>query len=600
MGEYLVSNITYPATQYEPTEEPPTGTPVYHEDREVTLSATTGSQMFRTYNAQFNPDTVEWGFPEGASAPAYATVQNPDGSIHYFTNQSGATTWTTWAGSGNNNVYNAVDYGLSTTGVGIDNTAALNAAVTAAINAGGGTIFIPQGSYDLSGPVSIDASGTAGVIIAGVSGLTELVQTAAYDIFDVTASGKDCGIRFRDLRLRYNQPSSSGLFAVNITGSDSVTCERVTFKDCPGSFKTDSNCEFCGLFDCYIDYGATTADDGSPLNSQTMVSLSGVEDFVAQCVIFQSNNATDCIGISFLANNNAYFVSNTHIADIYTGITITGGGPEGLNGIYVSAVLINAVQNAVIIEPSVAGHTIHDIHFTNCTFAATNDSGMQTSGVQINIPSGGLATDVASIYFTGCSAYGWGNAGIEVDAGQNIVVTGGQYSSNGQDPTAPAVGAGIAVLGGSQVTIVGADCSGVNELWKATVPGPLVQPYGISVASGVADVIVDGCNLTNNKTLPLYVLTTGTDLRVTDCAGYNDQTKIVTSVVPGSPFSGSSLGYYGPVTFYATGSLDLSLSIGSGVLPFTNGTFTLGPRASADYTISELGHTWTGFVMIGQ
>jgi hypothetical protein len=52
MGEYLVSNITYPATQYEPTESPPTGAPVYHEDREVTLSATTGSQMFRTYNAQ--------------------------------------------------------------------------------------------------------------------------------------------------------------------------------------------------------------------------------------------------------------------------------------------------------------------------------------------------------------------------------------------------------------------------------------------------------------------------------------------------------------------------------------------------------------------
>jgi hypothetical protein len=193
---YLVSNIEYPATLYEPIAPEVNG--VYHEDREVNVSGDVGaSQMYRTYNAEFFPDVPEWKIVTSGVSKAYATTQNSDGSIHYFSNYNPATTtfeptWTSWFGSGNNNVYNAVDYGLSTTGVGGDNTAALNAAVTAAIIAGGGTIFIPQGSYDLSGPVSIDASGTAGVIIAGVSGLTELVQTAAYDIFDVTASGKDC------------------------------------------------------------------------------------------------------------------------------------------------------------------------------------------------------------------------------------------------------------------------------------------------------------------------------------------------------------------------------------------------------------------------
>ncbi len=379
-----------PGTQYIPSETMPSG--VYHEDREVTVPSGPGSQMFRVIGAQFDPISGNWSLQSSATI-AYATVQNPDGSIHYFT-QSEPLGWSTaqWLGSGNNNVYNAVDYGLSAAGSGGDNTTALQAAVTAAINATGGTIFIPQGSYELSGAVSIDTSANAGIIIAGVSGLTELLQTAAYPIFDVTASGKDCGIRFRDLRLRYSSlPTSSGLFAVNVTGSDNVTCERVTFKDCPGSFQTASNCEFCGLFDCYIDYGATTADDGSPLDSQTMVSLSGVENFVAQCVIFQSNNATDCIGISLLGNNNGRFISNTHISDLYTGISIASGGTEGLNGIYVSEVLINTSQNAVVIEPSVASYTTHDIHFTDCTFAAMNGANMQTSGVQISIPSGGIA-----------------------------------------------------------------------------------------------------------------------------------------------------------------------------------------------------------------
>jgi|HubBroStandDraft_2_1064218.scaffolds.fasta_scaffold03472_3 hypothetical protein len=211
MGIYLVSNIEYPATQYEPTETPLTGAPVYHEDREVTLSGVIGSQMYRTYNAQFIPGVPQWQTVTSGVSEAYAATQNPDGSIHYFSNYNPATstfepTWTSWFGSGNNNVYNAVDYGLSTTGGGINNTAALQAAVIAAKNAGGGTIFIPQGSYDLSGPVLIDSSGTAGVIIAGVSGITELVQTAAYDIFDVTMNGHGYGIRFRPPYLsRHNR-----------------------------------------------------------------------------------------------------------------------------------------------------------------------------------------------------------------------------------------------------------------------------------------------------------------------------------------------------------------------------------------------------------
>jgi len=67
---YLVSNIEYPASQYEPLEPEING--VYHEDREVNASGDVGaSQMYRTYNAQFFPDVPEWQVVTADVSEAY-------------------------------------------------------------------------------------------------------------------------------------------------------------------------------------------------------------------------------------------------------------------------------------------------------------------------------------------------------------------------------------------------------------------------------------------------------------------------------------------------------------------------------------------------
>jgi hypothetical protein len=160
---YLVSNIEFPATEYEPL--PPEVNGVYHEDREVNLSGEVGaSQMYRTYNAQFNTVTRVWGI-KTPGLPAYATVQNSDGSIHHYILDPDTGLW---KGSDNNALYNAVDYGLvpgtASLTQQITNVAAIQAAVTDAINAGGGTVVIPAGTYQLSGTVDI-ANVTGGLTI---------------------------------------------------------------------------------------------------------------------------------------------------------------------------------------------------------------------------------------------------------------------------------------------------------------------------------------------------------------------------------------------------------------------------------------------------
>ncbi len=332
-------NGPYPAVQYEPTE---TGTPVYHEDREVTLASATGSQMFRTYNAQFNPSAMppSWEFASG-SPPAYATAQNPDGSIHYFTNPAGETTWTTWAGSGNNAVYNAVDYGLAVNGSASANQTALQDAVTAAFTGGGGMVVIPSGTYQISGTVSIDYGGAPGddhgLIIAGTSGDTELVQNnTSADTFSFTDMNSGRGVRIRDLRITYVTGGVAPPVlpaAVLANNSQNVVCERVYFNNCPTAFSIEGSLQ-CGLVQCTIQYNSYPA--------ATMVYINGPESFIDRCVILQNQRSqggpANCIGVVIQQGGADYYISNSHIEHFTTGIHVYEEGAN-LTHLFISNVV---------------------------------------------------------------------------------------------------------------------------------------------------------------------------------------------------------------------------------------------------------------------
>jgi hypothetical protein len=407
----LIASGNDPGTQYQPSETDG----IYHEDREVTVPGGPGSQMFRVNGAQFDSGGGFWNLQPGASV-AYATVQNPDGSIHYFT-QSNPSGWTTseWVGSDNNAIYNGVDYGMTVGDMsGATNTPALNAAIVALLAAGGGTLFIPAGTYNINGAIAIQpGSGSplpAGIIIAGVSGQTKIVQNSASDIFDVTDINNDLGVRFRDLYLSYASfdPGTSTYVAVNVQSSNAVTCERVYFNNCPRAFQTDLAGEFNGLFDCWINYDLrqSSEEDALPVDGQTMISLGGAEDFVASCVLHQkpvsdaNPGPTGCTGIVVGLNTSSRFISNTHISDFAVGLQISGGSKIADTSI--NAVRINAYQNAVIIQPASEGDTIYTVHFSNCTFANTlygNTLGNPaTSGVLIS--TAGRRTSTSQAYIS--------------------------------------------------------------------------------------------------------------------------------------------------------------------------------------------------------
>lgn len=281
----LQATGTNPGAEYLPAIGPPTAP--YNEDRQVTLSGGPGTQMYRTFNAYFDQKSQTW--KPVTSAPAYSTVQNPDGSIHYYTlNSSG-----TWSGSGNNAVFNAVDYGL-VQGAGQSpatraaNVAAIQSAINAAIAKipdvkanGGGTIVIPAGVYELGGVLGSPEMAatiqienvTGGLVIRGESAGTTLVQygtppsgtglSTAADIFDISNAGNpgQFGVRFRDLTLQYAPPSlltvpATGACAINCkSGSAYITAEDCGFYNCPQAFAAAPGTTgglHCGLIDCTV------------------------------------------------------------------------------------------------------------------------------------------------------------------------------------------------------------------------------------------------------------------------------------------------------------------------------------------------------------
>ncbi len=535
--------------------------------------------MYRTYNARYNG--TNWTYVKPSTPLAYATVQNPDGSLHFLSVVGSAIpSWTKWNGSGNNNVFNAVDFGLSTSDPsgGVDNVSALTTAIAVASAAGGGTIFIPSGTYPLNGTINISTAmmDLAGIIIAGMAGSTKLVQyggVPTFSITDWTSGSFGRGFRFQDLILDTNQMPVTTVeaYMIYVTASQNVTCSRVFFANCPAAMYLDNNALQCGLFDCTIEY-----DEGP--SDATMITLGGSENYVVNGVIRQGGSQTGCFGVQVSPRGGGAYLTNLNISEFDTGIAVTGSSANLLHA-FISNVHCEANVNAVTIQPAAATPNINQVFFSNCDFARTSDSSYVDAGVLISLPNGGTISDV---FFNNCMSHDWAGPGIQVDAGQDIVINGGRYGMNATASSMTTSGA-IAITGAAtRVSIVGADCSGVIPSYHSQPPADGPQPHGISVTGAVTDMAVRGCNLTNNPSGALYVPTANTDLRATDCAGYNDQaTPLVNGLPPLNEFSNISLSYYGPIAFYVWGTGVSSVKINGVVTSLTSGGFTLSQGEAA-------------------
>lgn len=582
--------VEYPGVEYIPAAPESGG--VYHEDREVAL--TSGSQMYRTYNAQFIKSAGKWKCVDH-TLPAYATVQDPDGSIHFVWHTATSVQWTLseWEGIGNNTVFNAVDFGLSTADtVGSNNLTALNAAILAAMNGSiGGTVFIPAGSYAINGTLSYtDGAANAhdcGIVIAGTGGGSELVEQASGAMFSFTNFNSGKGVRFRDLRLSYVPGLTAGP-ALSIDNSQNISCYCVYFEDCPQAVNYGNGALQCGLFDCTVDYS-----DAGIVDNATMIAVSGPENHIVNCLISQLSEASGgpsgCIGIE-IGSASAPYVTSTQILDFSTGISIVGGGTNPLHA-HLSDLLVQSWAQALKIQPN-EGANAYEVFIENSTFVlSVGSSAPFAAGIYIDDNSG----TVSDVLFSNCMCYNWPGAGLHINSGQNIEINGGRFGSCAL--LSPTSGA-ISITGDvTNVVIDGVDCTG------QVFGGGSGQPYGISISSAVSGVYISNCDLSGNASGAISLsVPAGTALQIRNCIGYNDQgTPIAFTPTSTVPFSSASVGYFGPVVFYTsgTGTTISEIAINGNNTNLKSGTFTLSAGSANTATINYGSGTFN-FLMIGQ
>ncbi|MGA7284911.1 MAG: hypothetical protein WBW87_10260 [Candidatus Cybelea sp.] len=290
-----------------------------------------------------------------------------------------------------------------------------------------------------------------------------------------------------------------------------------------------------------------------------MVVFTGAENYIHNCIIRQAplgpqKIPTNCTGIEIRSASEPY-VTNTHISDFDTGISLVGEGSNPIAG-HFSNLGCQSNVTSVSVVPAASGGKIRQLFFDNCVFALTRDSHAVSPGVKIDT-SGGPNSDVSDIHFSNCIWYDWRGPAIAINAGQDIIINGCRIGSCALGSTDTG---GLAITGtAANITVCATDCSG-------TVPGGKgQQPYAISVTAAVAGLYVRSSNLSGNAVGALYVnAASGTQIVITDCPGYNDRnTRLNGGLAPTAPLSAAecSSPYFGPSLMSFAHSTELKVHI---------------------------------------
>jgi hypothetical protein len=650
---YLVSNIGYPATQYEPAAPETNG--VYHEDREVNITGAVGaSLMYRTFNAMFDPGLKVWA-PFDSSLPAYAYVQNSDGSIHYYTLDGSGN----WLGTDNNTVYNAVDFGtpaLSASGSASDNTAALGSLFAAIPGVspstyGGGFIKIPQYNY----PVNA-SSGSTPLIVPdqtifqglGTGGqdrgnyffhfsISDGDGGGPYTFFTCSNPGNHTpgGTIFRNIAFQWSAPGDPGDTCLDFNLWNNIA-QECTFTDCPVAIK------FLHLQQsakqCSINYGNN--DENPVQNPTTAIIMAGVNCEISGPSEFNggkhlSAGTRTCILMGGgLARSNMNRLRNLHIFYWDYGIDYydfngTGYG-NGTQDNYIDGCHVDINKTAIHLKPSALTKQIFNQNFTNNVLTKYHDSTDGSPIVFID-SNGGLAENIGPISFVNNLIYSnvvgdtgvaqLNQYGVEIGTCSEVSIIGGQISQCGTVTHTGADGtANICISGNPSLVIL--DSVNLNSTYLGanngggtggTGSGP--SQYALLVTGDPNYVQVNNCNMygfSGPGQLPVSVTGSPTTLIITNTLGYNDQNTVISTlahIFPGTAYSAATMGAHGGTSYYGPSFIMFTSGISLGGTVAVNGVAQpLLPSQLVCLTLTSpydtiefnMGHGPTAFTWIGK
>lgn len=582
---------------------PPTDPGVYHEDRVVvtTVGITSITQMFRVYGATLEADG--WHFVGSGVSTAYATVQNPDGSIHYFTYSGTTVPWPTsaWKGSDNNTIYNSVDYGLTAGGSTTGNNAALVSLFTALNTAPGltgGFVRIPQYNFPVVGTttgiavpdqVIIQGLGTGGALLGSGFGpnyhfaINDSAGGVASAFLYINGPHTTGGVELRNVAFGWLSPVYVADTAVNL-GIYGGLLYRCTFTDCPtavniSGFTGTNDAIGSAMVQCNIYY-----TNGQP-NDATAIVLAGQQNQVLGPSVFlqsglSSGGPSGCTCITIGGGGKAGTAGNEHT--VVSGIRFTdwttcidfadtnGAILQGSHSGCISPTISTCEMQGYgwgSSKPNIGccinvatyddNGSIYGLKITGNTMSKSQDS--QTANPIVYIDTnGGANTNIQSVdlignlIFSGVTNAGThsGKAqlnqyGVQINAGDSIRVIGGKIGNFGT-PEGDDGTANICISGDpGEVIIDGVDLRPSYENVQGGTSGATASEYALLISGALTNasgaVRVSNCDMSGYSGNPVGV--TGSvgsgALFITNCTGYN-QSKF--TVLIGGPSDAPTVG----------------------------------------------------------
>ncbi len=476
------------------------------------------------------------------------------------------------------------DGGADPTGVADATTIITNAIATVAA-AGGGVVFIPEGTYAVVSTINVTGNF---VTIRGASRVASLLRsdTATGDIFNVT------GIftRFEYLRI---QGATSTLrtadYAIDVnSGASNCSCYCVDIIFMWSGVKMTG--QLCRLEDMNIrEMGANAA------NGQCMLIDAFTDQYISGVVCDNPTNPTGFAGIR-ITNLSSLLMFNLQLIHCTNSLDVVPTGTNTIPSIYaVNVFCDNSVIGGNFV--GAVGSTIARCRFIQCWFSSNSTAGVIVNNANAN-----------GIDFLGCEFYG-NPHGIQVLSAKEWSVRQSRISGN--------------TTTGIVTTAAAAHAFSISDNFIGLGSGFPANALGINIQAGAYDRYQIQSNrgldtntttgITDNGTVT-YVnrklisdnlgtgLLAGTQVtRSTTLSIANTETEVVGFTAPGSAAQ-ASLKVGTVIRFLASGVQTNTTAASTTVMRIRIGPTTLTGPIVASWTVAlgTTARTNVPFFIIGQ
>jgi hypothetical protein len=479
-------------------------------------------------------------------------------------------------------VYNVKDYGATGDGVA-DDTAEIQAAIAAAIAAGGGVVYLPVGTYKISSALTINGSR---VTVQGTGPASKIVQSAlAANIFTVgNAVTATYGPTFRDFSVTSSSIQTAGwAFACEYVAQ--ASWERVALQT------------------------AADAEAGKKLYGG--IQLNKFDNCkITQCEIINAGPAATSIAV--LANGkidgtwgaDVVLGGGTKIAGWDSGLTI--GGAVG--GAYIDQTMFISNYYNVEIDTVTVALTNREVFFgpqaiidlctyTGMLIAANSLTHLDCVGTWIasagQIGDGvnggvniGAQTAISVYNFSNCRIYNHVSFGIVLQGQLRLILDGCSMQYNGTVAANATLGSAVSALG-NDVDLTMTNCQVHNNGDAGDTRG-----YGLYMQGTGHRVVVEGNIFRDNVNGALTVPTTAT-AQIHTNIGYNPRGNLTAPAIPATTVAQTNT-FGTDCSVYVAGGTVSAVSIGGTTTGLTTGHF----RVPANQTITltyTVAPTWKWF-----